>query len=83
MTDSFNQVKDVLESDLLKKNRKNDVYKALKQGLTQKAEVSIFYSDDTLKVKELRAEVVGISEDVLLTGIDTKIPIRAIHQIRF
>ena len=81
--DSFEKVKDVLESRFLKKLRKSNIHKALKLNLLKSKQVRVIYSTDQVLEKEIYAHINEVDEYNVGINNDQFIPIRAIKEIKF
>jgi len=80
--DTFEKVKDVIESQFLKKMRMSNLKKALRLGLTNNQVVKINYVTD-LNEKSINSMVLSINEENVAIDKSLEIPIRAIKEISF
>ncbi|MGK7395166.1 MAG: hypothetical protein ACNS62_11380 [Candidatus Cyclobacteriaceae bacterium M3_2C_046] len=81
--DTFLTVKDVIESQFLKKLRMSNIYKAFKLGIKSNKQVKITYSTDTVEEKSVVTSVQEIDEYNVGILDSQFIPIRAIKEIKF
>lgn len=81
--ETFVKIKDVLESQFLKKLRISKIYKALKLNLTQDKKVVIRYNCDQEEDREILADIKEVSENEILLASQLSIPIHAIKEIKF
>ena len=83
VVDSFEKVKDVLESHFLKKLRISNIKKALKLNLLKNKEVRIIYSTDHEIDKEIHSHINEVDDYNIGINNNLFIPIRAIKEIKF
>ncbi len=81
--ETFQKVKDALESNFLKKLRISRIYKALKINMLHDKKVVIKYNCDQVENREILADIKDVNEyDIQLANMVT-IPIHAIKEIKF
>lgn len=80
---SFDKVKDVLESQFLKKLRISNIYKALKASTLQNKQVKLIFSSDQSAHNEVKSLVKGIDEQNVCLDNAIQIPIHAIKEVKF
>jgi len=81
--ETFLKVKDVLESQFLKKLRISKIYKALKLNLMHDKKVTIKYACDQEENREILADIQEVSENEIHLSNENCIPIHAIREIKF
>lgn len=81
--ETFARVKDVLESQFLKKLRISKIYKALKLNLIHDKKVTIKYNCDQEENREVFADIKEVSENEIHLANQICIPIHAIKEIKF
>jgi hypothetical protein len=81
--DSFESIKDVLESIRLKELRFNNINAALELGLEENREVRITYHSDERKNVKTDGIVWGFDGKMVRLNNFKKIPIRAIKKVEF
>jgi len=81
--ETFQKVKDVFESNFLKKLRISRIYKALKMNMLHDKKVVIKYSCDQSENREILADIKNVNEHDIQLANAVTIPIHAIKEIKF